>query len=92
MNIINFSEARSSLKEVIDRVVQDADVTIITRRDAADAVLMSLDYYNSLVETVHLLSSPANAVHLARSVEQLSAARPRELMDPEREAHGDPDA
>jgi antitoxin YefM len=92
MNIINFSEARSSLKEVIDRVVQDADVTIITRRDAADAVLMSLDYYNSLVETVHLLSSPTNAVHLARSVEQLRTARPRELMDPERPVHGDPDA
>jgi len=92
MNIINFSEARSSLKEVIDRVVQDADVTIITRRNAADAVLMSLDYYNSLVETVHLLSSPANAVHLARSVEQLRTARPRELMDPERSVHGDPDA
>ena len=92
MNIINFSEARSSLKEVIDRVVQDADVTIITRRDAADAVVMSLDYYNSLVETVHLLSSPANAVHLARSVEQLSTARTRELMDPEGALHGDPDA
>lgn len=92
MNIINFSEARGNLKEVIDRVVQDADVTIITRRDAADAVVMSLDYYNSLVETVHLLSSPANAVHLARSVEQLNTALPRELMDPERAVDGEPDA
>lgn len=92
MNIINFSEARGNLKEVIDRVVQDADVTIITRRDAADAVVMSLDYYNSLVETVHLLSSPANAVHLARSVDQLNTALPRELMDPERAVDGEPDA
>lgn len=92
MNIINFSEARGNLKEVIDRVVQDADVTIITCRDAADAVVMSLDYYNSLVETVHLLSSPANAVHLARSVEQLNTALPRELMDPERAVDGEPDA
>ncbi len=43
---------------------------VITRRDAPDAVLMSLDTFNSLLETVHLLKSPANAAHLARSIEQ----------------------
>lgn len=71
MHVVNFSEARSSLKDVIDRVVEDADVTIISRRDAADAVIMSLDHYNSLMETVHLLESPANAAHLAQSIAQL---------------------
>lgn len=71
MRIINFSDARNSLKEVIDQVVKDADVTVIARRDAPDAVVMSFDHYNSLMETVHLLSSPANAAHLARSITQL---------------------
>jgi len=61
MKIISFSEARNSLKAVLDGVVDDANTTIITRRDAEDAVVMSLDYYNSLMETVHLLRSPANA-------------------------------
>ncbi len=70
MNIISFSEARSKLKAVLDRVVQDADYTIITRRDADDAVLMSLDTFNSLQETVHLLRSPANAAHLELSIAQ----------------------
>ena len=64
MNIVNFSEARNHLKSVLDQVVADADCTIISRRDAA--VVMSLDYYNSLIETVHLLKSPANAAHLAK--------------------------
>ena len=36
-------------------VIDDADCTIITRRDAEDAVVMSLQHYNSLMETVHLL-------------------------------------
>jgi antitoxin YefM len=40
------------------------------RRDAPDAVVMSLDTFNRLMETVHLLKSPANAAHLARSIEQ----------------------
>ncbi len=40
-NIITFSEARSKLKAVLDRVVNDADYTIITRRDADDTVLIT---------------------------------------------------
>ena len=48
----------------------DADVTVISRRDADDAVLMSLDTYNSMVETMHLLRSPENARHLAKSIAQ----------------------
>ncbi|MEO0457598.1 MAG: type II toxin-antitoxin system prevent-host-death family antitoxin [Cyanobacteria bacterium P01_A01_bin.114] len=70
MRVITFSEARNKLKAILDRVVHDADYTIITRRDADDAVVMSLDYFNSLIETVHLLKSPANAAHLERSIAQ----------------------
>ena len=83
MRVVNFSEARSSLKGVIDQVIADADYTVITRRDAPDAVLMSLDTFNSLLETVHLLKSPANAAHLARSLEQLrkGQVRQRDLVD-----------
>lgn len=83
MRIINFSDVRNNLRAVIDQVVDDADVTVISRRDAPDAVVMSFDYYSSLMETVHLLSSPANAVHLAKSIEQARAGRyaPRVLID-----------
>lgn len=70
MRVINFSEARNKLKNVLDQVVNDADYTIISRRDADDAVVMSLDQFNSLMETVHLLKSPANAAHLAKSIQQ----------------------
>ena len=83
MRIVNFSDARNSLKDVIDQVVADADVTVISRRDAPDAVVMSLDHYSSLMETVRLLSSPANATHLARSIAQLRAgqAQHRDLIE-----------
>ena len=83
MQVITFSEARNKLKEVIDRVVQDADVAVISRRDAPDAVVMSLDTFNSWMETVHLLKTPANASHLAKSIRQFRAgkARRRDLID-----------
>jgi antitoxin YefM len=83
MRIVSFTEARNSLKAVLDSVVNDADTAVITRRDSEDAVVMSLDYYNSLMETVHLLRSPANAEHLNRSIEQFKTGKvtDKELID-----------
>lgn len=85
MRVVNFSEARNSLKRVFDQVIEDADYTVVTRRDAQDAVVMSIDTFNSLMETVHLLKSPANAAHLARSIEQYRAGQVKnmELLDVE---------
>ena len=83
MRVVNFSEARNNLKAVIDGVVEDADYAVIARRDAPDAVVMSLDTFNSMMETLYLLKSPANAAHLARSIEQLrkGKAKRRKLAD-----------
>ena len=88
MRTINFSDARKHLKDVLDRVVDDADVTIITRRDADDVVVMSLSEYNSWKETEYLLASPANARHLLESIAQLNAGKKmyRELILPEPES------
>ncbi len=83
MRIVNFSEARNNLKSVLDQVMDDADYTIITRRDSEDAVVMSLETFNSFMETFYLLRSPANAAHLARSIEQYKegSVQERELLD-----------
>ncbi len=84
MRTVTFSEARDRLKDVLDRVADDADFTIITRRDAADAVVMSLETFNSWRETLHLLSNPANAKHLLASIAELDAKRgkSRRLLEP----------
>jgi len=78
MNIVSFTQARNNLKSVLNRVNDDADCTIITRRDTEDAVVMSLDYYNGLMETVYLLKSPANVEHLDKSIEQFRQGKVQE--------------
>ena len=78
MRVITFTEARNNLKSVLDQTVEDADYTVISRRDAEDAVVMSLESFNSLMETVHLLRSPTNAAHLARSIEQYRSGQTQE--------------
>jgi len=70
MRVINFFDARNQFKQVIDQVVADCDVAIISRRDTEDAVDMSLDTNNSMMETFHLLKSPANIKYLEKSLEQ----------------------
>jgi len=75
MRVISFSDARNKLKNVLDQVVNDTDCTVITRRDAEDVVVMSLDHFNGLMETVHLLKTPANAAHLAKSIKQYQASK-----------------
>ena len=70
MHVVSYSDARNSLKAVLDRVVNDHAPTVIHRRDGGDVVLVSEQAYSSMVETMYLLSSPANAAHLMRSIEQ----------------------
>ncbi len=83
MRVISFSEARNQFKKVIDQVVEDCDVAVICRRDAEDAVLMSLDTYNSMMETFHLVKTPANLRHLEKSLAQYSKGQTqnKDLVD-----------
>ncbi len=75
MQVISYSQARNSLKSVLDSVNDNADVTIINRRDAGNAVVMSLDHYNSIMETLYLMQSPANAAYLMDSIAQFKASK-----------------
>lgn len=81
MNILTFSEARAGLKAVMDDVCTDHSPTVITRQSGEPVVMLSLADFNSIEETLHLLSSPKNASRLLASIEQLKAgkARIREL-------------
>lgn len=83
MEIVPYTQTQNDLKSILDQACNDADCIIITRRDAEDAVVMPLDYYNSLMETVHLLKSPANAAHLTKSIEQYRKGEvtQRKLLD-----------
>ena len=83
MRIINFSEAGNNLKSLLDQVVDDADYTIITRRDSENAVVLSLELFNRFMETFYFLRPPANAVHVTKSIEQFKNGKvqERDLLD-----------
>lgn len=84
MDVITYSEARANLKDVMDEVVNDRTQVIVTRRKAASVVMVSLDDWNAMEETMHLLSSRANAQRLRESIDQMDNAdgAERDILEP----------
>ena len=75
MNVITFSDAQASLKTVMDDVCKDHNPALITRVNGEHVVMMSLADFNSMEETMYLLSSPKNANRLMESITQLKAGQ-----------------
>ena len=73
MDTITYSDARANLAKTMDRVCDDHAPVVITRRNGAAVVMLSLRDYEGLEETAYLLRSPANARRLLESIEQLKA-------------------
>ena len=75
MNVLTYTDARASLKDVMDRVIHGREEVIVTRKNREAIVMISLDEYNAIQETLHLQKSPANAKRLAASIAQLDAGQ-----------------
>lgn len=84
MNVITFTDTRANLKDVMDRVVEDHAPVVISRQKAEAVVMVSLADWNAIEETMHLVSSPANAARLMESLAEMDAgaAVERGLIEP----------
>ena len=80
MQAITFSEARHDLKTVLDEACRNHEPILITRRKGESVVILSLEKYQSLMESGYLLSSPANAARLTQSLEEARSGK-RTPMD-----------
>lgn len=67
----NYTEFRTALKDYLDSVENDKETLIIKRKSGKGAVIISLEEYNSIMETLHLLSSKINAKRLFESIDQM---------------------
>jgi len=71
----NYTEFRTKLKKFLDTVEENNETLVIKRGTGKGTVMISLDEYNSIMETVHLLSSKANADRLYESIQQMKKGR-----------------
>ena len=84
MGHVSFSELRANMAKHFDRVEDDRSELVVTRQNHEPLVLMALSELEGLRETLHLLSTPANAGHLLSSIAELDAGlgEERQLVDP----------
>ncbi len=75
MKAANFTEFRTKLKQYLDDVENNNETLIIKRGSGNGTVLISLNEFNSIMETVHLLSSKSNADRLYESIRQMKAGK-----------------
>jgi antitoxin YefM len=75
MKSLTYTVARENLASTMDRVCEDHDPVVITRNRETAVVMMSLEDYEALQETAHLLRSPANARRLLKSIRQLEGGK-----------------
>jgi antitoxin YefM len=78
MDAISYTAARQNLAKTMEKVCQDRNPVIVTRKASGSVVIMSLEDYESLEETAHLLRSPENARRLMASIDQLEKGKGRE--------------
>ena len=75
MEVLNYTEFRRNLAKSLDMVNDDAETMIVSRSKGKNVVVMGLTEYNSLIETLHLLSTPANRKRLEESMDQLRSGK-----------------
>ncbi len=75
MEAMSYSAAREHFAETMERVCDNHEPVIVTRKKSRSVVIMSLEDYNAIEETAYLLRSPANAEHLRESIKQYEAGK-----------------
>ncbi len=75
MRTVMFSKARNELASLLDEVSQDRTAVEIVRRDKPSAILIDKDEYEGMMETLHVLSTPANAMRLMEAIENVKAGK-----------------
>ena len=78
MNATTVKEAKKNLDRLIEQVNADAEPTIICGDQGQNAVLLSLEEFNAWQETLYLLSNPANAEHLRKSIAESKSGKKME--------------
>ncbi len=83
MTHVSYTDLRANLAKYMDEVCDSRTPLHVTRQNARSVVMVSEDEYQGLMETLHLLQSPANAERLLRSIDDAEQGKlvERELQD-----------
>lgn len=71
MLAVNYTTLRENMKTYMDKVTDDYETMIVTRKDNKNVVMLSEESYNNLMENVYIMGNKANYDWLMESKSQL---------------------
>lgn len=71
MLAVNYTTLRENMKSYMDKVTDDYETMIVTRKDNKNVVMLSEESYNNLMENLHVMGNQSNYDWLMESKEQL---------------------
>lgn len=85
MRTVMFSKAREELASILDEVSNDCVTVEIVRRNKPSVILIDKSDYEGMMETMYLMSTPANAKRLLNAIENVDAGiyEQHDLIEPE---------
>lgn len=75
MLAVNYTSLRDNMKNYMDKVTDDYETMIVTRKNNKNVVMISEDAYNNLMENVHVMGNKANYDWLMESKKQLEQGK-----------------
>jgi antitoxin YefM len=70
MDVLNYTEFRKNLAKSLDRVSDNAEIVVVARSKNKNVVVMGLNEYNSIQETLHLMSTTKNRRRLEEAIQE----------------------
>ncbi len=71
MEVLNYTEFRKNLAQSLDKVNDDAEIVIVSRSKGKNVVVIGLDEYNAMTETLHIVKSEANRKRLQAAIDEM---------------------
>ncbi len=75
MEVVNYTEFRKNLTKNLNKVNEDKEMVVVSRSKGKNVVVMSLEEYNSINETLHLINSNANRKRLDKAIEEMEKGK-----------------
>lgn len=75
MEVVNYTEFRKNLTKNLNKVNDDAEIVVVSRSKGKNVVVMSLEEYNAIQETLHVTKSVANRKRLDSAIAEMEKGK-----------------
>ena len=72
MRVVDYTEFRNHLSQNLNAVNEDREIVVVSRKHGKNVVVMDMNDYNSMAETLHLVSNKANRKRIEEAIDEMS--------------------